>query len=482
MGAQYDGLGNYIGYTNDDGTWWSGFGESSVSPTSVRPDLLPQVYQDARQRMQQLNNDPAYKQFTPEQVQQYTNFKGSAADLLAMSSPWSPFEHYGIYNDNVDGNGPQNMWFGPEAGPQHNDSGPEQFQTAWNDMRNGLAIMALPFAAAGGAALVGGEAAGAGAVGAGAAEGGAAAGGVDASTGLFAGESATSGAAGATEGGVLSGGAGSGSLVGGAGSDTMAGTGETGAFDTGGSQGVFDSAGNGLYESPSVLQYAQGLAQQYGITPATALSFIKNNAGLFGGLLGLGAGAVGGGAKPAGTTTTTQDLPAWLKPYAQGNVAQGSNILSQLPSSAPLLSASQTEAMKTINGDYLNPASNPYFASSVNDALGLAKSQFAGMYGGQAGSNINNSGFQEGLTRTLGQLATNAYSTNYQNERNRQATATFGAPQFASQSAAAPFAGNQAFAGLFPNVSSTSVPYFQNNLGNMFSGAVGGAVLGKAVS
>ncbi len=136
--------------------------------------------------------------------------------------------------------------------------------------------------------------------------------------------------------------------------------------------------------------------------------------------------------------------------------------------------------MKTINGDYLNPNSNPYFASSVNDALGLAKSQFLGTYGGAAGSNVDNSGFQEGLARTLGQQATNAYSTNYQNERNRQATAAFGAPQLVSQSASAPFAGNQAFSGLFPNVSSTSVPYFNNPMGNMFSGALGGAALGKA--
>lgn len=245
----------------------------------------------------------------------------------------------------------------------------------------------------------------------------------------------------------------------------------------GGTTGLADSGASGIsgssttYGSTDYMQAAQQMATQLGITPATALKFLMTAGGA-------ALGAAKGGAKPAGTTTTTQDLAPWLQPYAQQNVAQGSNILSQLPSSGPLLSASQNEAMKTINGDYLNPNSNPYFASSVNDALGLAKSQYAGMYGGQAGSNINNSGFQEGLTRTLGQLATNAYSQNYQNERGRQATATFGAPQFASQSAAAPFAGNQAFQGLFPNVSSTSVPYFSNPLGSAFSGALGGYALG----
>jgi hypothetical protein len=215
----------------------------------------------------------------------------------------------------------------------------------------------------------------------------------------------------------------------------------------------------------------EALAEKYGPQVAKAAF-----AAITGGLAG-----AKGASKPAGNTTTTQDLADWLKPYAQQNVAQGSNILSQIPSYTPLLSASNNEAMKTINGDYLNPNSNPYFASSVNDALGLAKSQFAGMYGGGPGNNLNNSGFQEGLARTLGQQATNAYAQNYNTERQRQATATFSGPAFAAQSSAAPFAANQSFGSLFPNVTSTTVPYFTNPLGNAFSGALGGYTLANGV-
>lgn len=278
MGAQYDSLGNYTGYTNDDGTAWSGFGESSLSPTSVRPDLLPQVYQEARARMLQLNNDPAYKQFTPEQAQTYLNFQGGPENLAAYARSISPFEKFGIYSDQSSGG--NNIWFGPEAAPQHNDTGPEQIQTAWNDMKNGALIASLPFAWMGATAALGAGAAGAG--GATAAEGGAAATGVDASTGLFAGESATSGAAGATEGGVLSGSTGSASLVGDAGSDAAAA--DTAGFDPGG-EGMYNvptNSSNTIFPNgmdatdPSILQRAQDMAKQLGITPASALGLLKN--------------------------------------------------------------------------------------------------------------------------------------------------------------------------------------------------------------
>lgn len=240
MGAKYDDLGNYLGYTNDDGTTFSGFGESSLSPTSVRPDLLAAANQTARERMLQLNNDPAYRQFTPEQAQAFLNFHGSADDLSAYSRSISPFEHFGIYNDQSAGG--NNLWFGPEAGPQHNDTGPEQTQTAWNDMKNGALIASLPFAWMGVTALAGAGAAGAaegGAAGAGAAEGGAA-------------------GAGAVEGG-----AGSASLVGDAGADT-AGSNGGGMWDLVDNVG-FDPGAEGVYNAPIAEDTSTGAFDQFGM-------------------------------------------------------------------------------------------------------------------------------------------------------------------------------------------------------------------------
>jgi hypothetical protein len=114
--------------------------------------------------------------------------------------------------------------------------------------------------------------------------------------------------------------------------------------------------------------------------------------------------------------TTYQASP--LTTQAQ-NMVSG---LSQDPNS--LYSQSQRQLGDTISGKYLDPNTNPYLSSSVNDALGLAKTQFAGLYGGPAGQNVGNTGFQEQLARTLGQVATNAYSGHYGQERQNQLNAS----------------------------------------------------------
>lgn len=109
-------------------------------------------------------------------------------------------------------------------------------------------------------------------------------------------------------------------------------------------------------------------------------------------------------------------------PYAQQLTAQKASD----PNS--LTALSQNELGNTISGQYLDPKTNPYFEQSMNDALGQARSQFNSQYGGMAGGNLTNSGFQEGLTRSLGNVATNAYSQNYARERQNQLEATRLAP------------------------------------------------------
>lgn len=486
-------------WQNDDGTIWrSPDGGNDGTSNYVRPDLRSAWNQENQSKTADYYNRSGFQQFTPEQVQAFQNSGVKPnADSPNLNPAFGP--NLGIYNDSMYGG--NNLWYGPQAAPQHTDSrspfsveslilpGQEAFgetgQDFWNTNKTGLAVMAMPLVGAGITAALGAGTAGAAGAGVGDA---ALAGGGEVGSGYAASAVPASEATGGAVGGGAT--AGSESLIGGAGSDTLGGTavGEEG-FDPslledpsywnpeGGTTGLADSGASGVagssttYGSTDYVQAAQDLAKQLGITPATALKFLMTAGGA-------ALGGLAGGAKPGGVTTTTQDLPAWLQPYAQGNVAQGQQILNGINPNNPLLPASQNEAMKTIRGDYLDPSSNPYFASSVNDALGLAKSQFAGMYGGAAGQNLDNSGFQEGLARTLGQQATNAYSQNYQSERARQATAAFGAPQLVSQGNAAAFSGNQAFAGLFPNVSSTSVPYFSNPLGNIFSGALGGYALG----
>lgn len=108
--------------------------------------------------------------------------------------------------------------------------------------------------------------------------------------------------------------------------------------------------------------------------------------------------------------------------YAQDLTAQK----AQDPNS--LVGLSQKTLGDTISGKYLDGKTNPYFEQSMNDALGQVRGQFASQYAGQAGGNLTNAGFQEALTRTLGNVATNAYSSNYARERQNQLEATQLAP------------------------------------------------------
>lgn len=111
--------------------------------------------------------------------------------------------------------------------------------------------------------------------------------------------------------------------------------------------------------------------------------------------------------------------------------AQAQQMLAQKAMDPNSLSAaSQRQLGSTIAGDYLNPSSNPHFSAAVNDALGQAKTSFMSQYGGSAGSNLGNTGFQEALARGLGATATNAYANQYNNERQNQMAAVGMAPQY----------------------------------------------------
>lgn len=237
-------------------------------------------------------------------------------------------------------------------------------------------------------------------------------------------------------------------------------SGETGAFDLGGSQGVFDSYGNPIYQQPDNWDYLLGFLSQ-------------NGGALLGGLSGALAGGLGGSPKQAGTTTETKDLAPWLLPYAQQNLAMGSRTLAGINPNNPLLQASQNEALKTVNGGYLQGGA---LMPSLDAGMAAARGQYMGLYGNSG------DGLQAPAASSFDRWRAPAYngalSQNYAQERGMQAPAAYSAPQFAAQNAAAHFAPNQAFSALFPKVTSTSVPYFNNPMGNMFGGAIAGATLG----
>ena len=210
----------------------------------------------------------------------------------------------------------------------------------------------------------------------------------------------------------------------------------------------------------------RALLTSLGLTPA-----------VIGALLGGLAGAAGGGSSPAGTTTTVQDIPEWLKPYVISNMERGRSVLDQLPNSGPLMQQAQDELGRTIGGEYLesNPAlpfmrelanyktpnldyliptargdflspdSNPWLrgtydkaARAVSDTyLSTTQPRTDTLFNRAGAFGPGNSSYEEtvarnrfGLGENLSGLATNIYGGNYQNERGRMLQASQLLPQF----------------------------------------------------
>lgn len=159
------------------------------------------------------------------------------------------------------------------------------------------------------------------------------------------------------------------------------------------------------------------------------------------------------GAQPAGTTTTTQLSAPYMYPYMGTALGQAGNLLksggpqyypgqtvapfnplqesyfanaSQLAGNRGLMSDSDRQLEKTLNGDYLKPASNPYLRNTFNTAAGAVEDRLNSEFAG-AGRNAEASLPLQ--AEQMNNLATQIYGQNYQDERNRQMSALGMAPE-----------------------------------------------------
>lgn len=226
------------------------------------------------------------------------------------------------------------------------------------------------------------------------------------------------------------------------------------------------------------------------------------------GAAGIGAASSLLGGKKSGSVTQSNDPWAGVQPYLTSLYQRGNRLYKSGLTPSPytlqgrqmaaqtalnpnsLTSGSQRLLSDTIAGNYLRPESNPYLADSVRDALGLTGSAFASQFSG-AGANMGNTGYQEGLTRTLAQTALPIYAQNYSNERQNQLNAAQLAPALdyaqsdrlsalGAEEEASPWANLARFQstlGPGSQFGSQTNPYFTNP----FSGALGGAAGGLAL-
>ena len=97
----------------------------------------------------------------------------------------------------------------------------------------------------------------------------------------------------------------------------------------------------------------------------------------------------------------------------------------------PLLGSAQTEIQNILSGQYLDPSTNPYLQKTFQRAAGDVQSQLGSMFakGGRYGSGA----MAETAGGRLGDLASQIYGNNYQQERARQLQAAQLAPQMAQQ-------------------------------------------------
>jgi hypothetical protein len=235
---------------------------------------------------------------------------------------------------------------------------------------------------------------------------------------------------------------------------------------------------------------AAGTGAAGAATAGTALTRIMNGTAGAADYLSLGlplaGAALGGlnGSKPAGTTTTTTNVPDWQQPYIQNLLGQSGAALSQSQSYAGanqgLVNAGGQQLQDTISGKYLDPNSNPYLSNMYNAAADQVKNQVNSNF---EGSGRYGSGAQTGeLGYQLGNLASNMYGNAYQQGRTQQLTAATAAPGYATSAAQSPFAPLQAYQGIVgqPYGTATSTPYFTNPTGGALSGALAGYGLSKA--
>lgn len=96
-----------------------------------------------------------------------------------------------------------------------------------------------------------------------------------------------------------------------------------------------------------------------------------------------------------------------------------------------LTTQGQAQWGKTIAGDYLNPSSNPYLASTVQAALDPVQGRVNATFGANGGNNFGSSAHAETLTKHLANTALPYYMQNYQTERDRQLSAAGSAPGMA---------------------------------------------------
>jgi hypothetical protein len=244
------------------------------------------------------------------------------------------------------------------------------------------------------------------------------------------------------------------------------------------SPGVFEStvAGGGFSMPPGA---STGASTLFGELKDGAKA-LSPYAPLLGMVAGGTAGALGGSGTP-GTITIEEGIPDWLKEYMKPTMDKYSTELQnyQIDPYGVMPAASQ-EFKNTISGMYLDPSTNKwleeYFKLGAERVKGAVSPSFGHM---QAFG--SHSGYNEALSRGLGDFATGLYGGAYNKERDRQTAATAAAPNFLTQQSTAAFAPYQQYLQTLGSLGKKKdQPYWEpSQMQNILGGAMAGYGIGS---
>jgi hypothetical protein len=199
---------------------------------------------------------------------------------------------------------------------------------------------------------------------------------------------------------------------------------------------------------------------------------------LGGGILG---GLGSGSGAPAGTITVEEGIPDWLQPYAKPTLDRyATDIQNYQVDPYGVLPSAMQEFQKTINGQYLDPSTNKYLEDYFRLGAERVKGALSPSFG-HMNAFGQHSGYNEALSRGLGDLAVGLYGGAYEKERDRQTQMTGFAPNFLTQSSTSAFAPYQQYLGTIGSLGKKKdQPYFEANpFGNILGGAMTGAAFGN---
>jgi hypothetical protein len=238
----------------------------------------------------------------------------------------------------------------------------------------------------------------------------------------------------------------------------------------------FAAGGASAPSAPGVAAPAAGGAAASGLGGISSLLSSPTALGMAGGALLGGLG----GSQQAGTVTTEEGLPDWLKAYAKPALDKYSTDLQNYQIDPyGVMPSAMREFQKTIGGQYLDPSTNKYLEDYFKLGAERIKGSLSPSFGHMQAFG-QHSGYNESLSRGLGDFATGLYGGNYAKERDRQTQLTAAAPAFIGQSSQAAF---QPYSQYLQTVGSLGrkkdEPYFDNPFGNILGGALVGGSLGK---